>query len=68
MLSSELFGSGQECWTDSMVRFFKYPYYDDEILQWTEDNKEPSGWLETLSLRGASLSAPEFTGPVLVLR
>jgi hypothetical protein len=52
--------------TNQVSRFFKSPYYDRDVVQYAEDNKQPAGLLESLSLRSANASSPAFTGPVMV--
>ena len=54
--------------TDSVDSFFKYPYYDEEVLQYAEKTKQPSGILENPSIGKTNLSSPAFEGPVLVCR
>ncbi|ETN44842.1 uncharacterized protein HMPREF1541_09717 [Cyphellophora europaea CBS 101466] len=47
--------------------FFKYPYYDQEVLQWAEEYKVPSSIVEDLTVRATNTTSPEFEGPVLIM-
>lgn len=47
--------------------FLAPPYYDPRIGEYTECNKEPFTTGEILTLASQPSSAPDFTGPVLVL-
>ncbi|CAD6444632.1 2bee58ee-68e3-4ef4-b72e-cfb7ab717c3f [Sclerotinia trifoliorum] len=47
--------------------FLAPPYYDPAIAEYTEEHKEPFTTGEILTIAGQPSSAPEFTGPVLVL-
>ncbi|APA11636.1 hypothetical protein sscle_08g064060 [Sclerotinia sclerotiorum 1980 UF-70] len=47
--------------------FFAPPYYDPAIAEYTEQHKEPFTTGELLTMAGQPSSAPEFTGPVLIL-
>ncbi|KIW76265.1 hypothetical protein Z517_11011 [Fonsecaea pedrosoi CBS 271.37] len=61
---------GWTTWADvysNIQSFFKPPFYDRKVVQWTEDNKQPTGLLEGISIGAANFSSPGFTGPVLIL-
>ncbi|KAF7861441.1 hypothetical protein EAF04_008006 [Stromatinia cepivora] len=47
--------------------FLAPPYYDPAIAEYTEQHKEPFTTGEILTMGAQPSSAPEFTGPVLVL-
>ncbi|KIW24902.1 uncharacterized protein PV07_10585 [Cladophialophora immunda] len=64
------FDGGWTTWSDvysNIQSFFKPPFYDRKVVQWTEDNKQPTGLLEGISIGAANFSSPGFTGPVMVL-
>ncbi|KAJ8067352.1 hypothetical protein OCU04_004705 [Sclerotinia nivalis] len=47
--------------------FFAPPYYNPAIAEYTEHNKEPFTTGEILTMAAQPSSAPNFTGPVLIL-
>jgi hypothetical protein len=48
-------------------RFFKAPFYDADVVEYAEENKQPFSLMEVITLSQTELRAPEYTGPVLVL-
>jgi hypothetical protein len=66
--NAEKYGLSRTCVVeaDSEQSFFKYPYYEDKVLQWAEEVKQPMGILENLSTGSINFTSPEFEGPVLV--
>ncbi len=42
------------------------PFYDRAVVQWTEDNKQPTAVMEEITLPMTNFSSPAFTGPVMV--
>ncbi|KAL9114737.1 MAG: hypothetical protein Q9227_001416 [Pyrenula ochraceoflavens] len=61
---------GWTVWVDiysNIEGFFKAPYYDREVVQWAEDNKQPSALMEDISLPMTNFSSPGFTGLVMIM-
>jgi len=47
-------------------RFFKAPFYDTQVVEFTEATKQPFSLMEIISLSIQNLTSPDFTGPVMV--
>ncbi|PVH80876.1 alpha/beta-hydrolase [Cadophora sp. DSE1049] len=61
---------GYTTWVDIFANvnvFFKYPFYDKKVVEYSETNKQPFALMEIISLAVTDLHAPKFTGPVLVM-
>ncbi|KAH6661673.1 Alpha/Beta hydrolase protein [Halenospora varia] len=64
------YDGGYSTWVDiyaNIEGFFKAPFYDPSVAQYTEDTKQPSGLVETITVRTTNLTSPDFTGPVMVI-
>ncbi|KAI1629488.1 Alpha/Beta hydrolase protein [Exophiala viscosa] len=61
---------GFAVWVDiysAIENFFKVPFFDEEVVQWAQDNQQPAALLENLSIGFANVSSPAFTGPVMIM-
>lgn len=51
---------------DLLARFFHTPFYDPEVVEYAEANKQPFGLMETITIGLTNFNSPNFTGPVMV--
>ncbi|KAH8803052.1 Alpha/Beta hydrolase protein [Xylogone sp. PMI_703] len=61
---------GYITWVDifsNINTFFKVPFYDIKVAKAADDNKQPFSLMEVITLTISNLTAPAFTGPVMVL-
>ncbi|KAK2769561.1 hypothetical protein FQN52_005204 [Onygenales sp. PD_12] len=62
--------AGYVTWSDiysNVNAFFKAPEYTLAAAKYAEDTKQPFATLEQLSIGALELSAPKFTGPVMII-
>lgn len=53
--------------TNRASRFFKAPFYDRKVAQYTEDTKQPSGVVETITARATNNTSPAYNGAIMVM-
>ena len=46
--------------------FFKIPFFDTEVLEYADANKQPFAVMEVVTLSIANLTSPNFVDPVFV--
>ncbi|KAH9205469.1 Alpha/Beta hydrolase protein [Leptodontidium sp. 2 PMI_412] len=61
---------GYTTWVDIFANanvFFKYPFYDREVVEYSEATKQPFALMEVITLAITDLHSPKYTGPVLMI-